>query len=165
VCDCIIIDPVLFRVTHPAAAGNLARQPRSRERAGTRAIAECLSPAAALARAPLIDDHLDRHMASPHAGPALFLLGSRRKSAVTAFAVDRKRRCNTPPRWQRDLLGNLTHSGLQIADLAALDGFQTRVGNPRRINGHSVTNPELVFGVSAFTQADKKFSRLTPNAE
>src|SRR5271169_6688565 len=110
-------------------AGDLALRAGSVERAGTRAVAEGLSTIAALARIPLIDNHLDRHLASPNASGALLLVGSCRQSPVTAFAVDRKRRWNTTPRWRRCLFHNLTYSIFQIADLVELNGLQTRIGN------------------------------------
>src|SRR5260370_31430919 len=96
-------------------AGDLARQAGSIERTGTRAVAECLGAVAALARIPLIDDHLHRHLASPQAGGALLLVGSCRQSPVTAFAVDRKRRCNPTPRRWPGLLPDPPYSHLQIS--------------------------------------------------
>ena len=50
-------------------------------------MAESLSAVTALARVPVIDDHLHRHLASPNASGALLLVGSYRQSPVTAFAV------------------------------------------------------------------------------
>src|SRR5215469_1076275 len=84
-------------------AGDLALRAGSVERTRARAVAESLSAVAALARVPVVDDHLHRHLASPNASGALLLVGSCRQSAVTAFAVDRKRRWNTTPRWRRCL--------------------------------------------------------------
>jgi hypothetical protein len=49
---------------------------------------------------------------------------------VTTFAVDRKGRWNTTPRWRRGLFPNLTHSDLQIAGLVEFNGLKTRVGTP-----------------------------------
>jgi len=40
----------------------------------------------------VINNHLDRHPASPDAAPALLLEGSRGEPPMTAVAVDRKRR-------------------------------------------------------------------------
>ena len=113
------------------AAGDLARRTVSVERTGARAVAESLSAVAALARVPVIDDHLHRHLASPNASGAILLVGSCRQSPVTTFAVDRKRRWNTTPRWRRCLFRNLTYSIFQIADLVELNGLQTRIGNRR----------------------------------
>ena len=131
-------------------AGDLARRAGSIERTGTRAVAECLGAVAALARIPLIDDHLHRHLASPQAGGALFLVGSCRQSPVTAFAVDRKRRCNTTPRWWRCLFRNLPYSNFQIADLVELNDLETRIGNRQCFAGDGSTHLELVFGLRAF---------------
>jgi len=144
-------------------AGDLARRAGSIERTGTRAVAECLGAVAALARIPLIDDHLHRHLASPQAGGALLLVGSCRQSPVTAFAVDRKRRCNTTPRWWRCLFRNLPYSNFQIADLVELNDLETRIGNRQCFAGDGITHLELVFGVRAFPHADEKISDLTPN--
>jgi len=143
-------------------AGDLALRAGSVERTGARAVAESLSAVTALARVPVIDDHLHRHLASPNAGGALFLVGSCRQSPVTAFAVDRKRRWNTTPRW-RCLFHNLTHSIFQIADLVEPNGLQTRIGNRQCFAGDGITPLELVLGTPAFPHADEKFSGLTPN--
>jgi hypothetical protein len=97
------------------------------------------------------------------ASGALLLVGSCRQSPVTAFAVDRKRRWNTTPRWRRCLFLNLTYSDFQIADLVELNGLKTWIGDRQRFAGDGVTRPELVFGVSAFPHADEKFSGLPSN--
>ena len=56
----------LFRVDHSrVAAGNRARRSGLIERAGTRTVTEGLGSVAAPIRIPLINDHLDRHPASP----------------------------------------------------------------------------------------------------
>src|SRR6516162_1494143 len=121
-------------------AGDLARRAGSVERTRARAVAECLSAVAALARVPVVDDHLHRHLASPNASRALLLVGSCRQSAVTAFAVDRKRRWNTTPRWRRCLFRNVTYSIFQIADLVELNGLQTRIGNRQCFAGDGITH-------------------------
>jgi hypothetical protein len=144
-------------------AGDLPRRAGSVERTGKRAITEGLSAVAALARVPVIDDHLRRHLASPNAGGAPLLVGSCRQSPVTAFAVDRKRRWNTTPRWRRCLFRNLTYSTFEIADLVEHNGLQTRIGNRQCFTGDGITHMELVFGVRAFAHAKEKFSGLTPN--
>src|SRR5260370_26056496 len=133
--SCLVIHPVILCVTHSMTAGDLALRAGSVERTGARAVAESLSAVTALARVPVIDDHLHRHLASPNAGGALLLVGSCRQSPVTAFAVDRKRRGNTTPRWRRGLFHNLTDSIFQIADLVGLNGLQTRIRNRRVVTG------------------------------
>src|SRR5499425_2851864 len=143
-------------------AGDLARRAGSVERTRARAVAESLSAVAALARVPVVDDHLHRHLASPNASGALLLVGSCRQSPVTAFAVDRKRRWNTTPR-RRCLFHNLAYSIFQIADLVELNSLQTRIGNRECFAGDGITHLELVFGVRAFPHANEKFSDLTPN--
>jgi hypothetical protein len=79
---------------------------------------------------------------------------------VTAFAVDRKRRWNTAPRWRRCLFHNLRPIDFQATDLIKLNSLKTWVGNRQRFTGDGVTRLELVFGVSAFPHANKKFSGL-----
>src|SRR5882762_239752 len=74
--SCLVIHPVFLCVTHSMTAGDLARRAGSVERTGARAVAESLSAVAALARVPVIDDHLRRHLASPNASGALLLVGS-----------------------------------------------------------------------------------------
>src|ERR1039458_3583785 len=146
-------------------AGNLARRSRSVERTGARAVTECFSAVAAIARIPLIDNHLDRHVASPQAGRALLLVGSCREPPMTAFAVNRKRRWNTMPRWRCYLFLNLTYSDFQAADPVELNGLETWVGNRQRFAGDDVTHLELVFGVGAFPHANEEFSGLTARSE
>ena len=65
--SCLVIHPVFLCVTHSMTAGDLARRAGSVERTGARAVAESLNAVAALARVPVIDDHLHRHLASPNA--------------------------------------------------------------------------------------------------
>jgi len=54
------------------------------ERARKRTVTEGLGSVAALTRIPLINNHLDRHPASPDAAPALLLEGSRGEPPMTA---------------------------------------------------------------------------------
>lgn len=49
----------------------------------------------AFSRFPPTNNNLDRHVASPHATRAFFLVCPRRRSPMTAFVVDGKRRWNT----------------------------------------------------------------------
>src|SRR5205807_5130382 len=65
--SCLIVNPVLFRVTHSMTAGNLACRSGLVDGTRTGSIAEGLGSVAALARIPLINNHLDRHVASPYA--------------------------------------------------------------------------------------------------
>src|SRR5260370_34278232 len=148
--SCLVIHPVFLCVTHAMTPGDLARRAGSVERTGARAVAESLSAVAALARVPVIDDHLHRHLASPNASCALLLVGSCRQSPVTAFAVDRKRRWNTTPRWRRRLFRDLMCSIFQIADLVELNGLQTRIANRKCFAGHAITHLGPVFRVPAF---------------
>src|SRR5260370_6292169 len=146
--SCLVIHPVFPCVTHSMTAGDLERRAGSVERTGARAVAESLSAVAALARVPEIDDHLHRHLASPNASGALLLVGSCRQSPVTTFAVDRKRRWNTTPRWRRCLFRNLTYSMFQIADLVELNGLPTRISHRKCLPGAGTTHLELVVDVS-----------------
>src|SRR5438874_9253274 len=56
------------------SAGDLARRAGPVERTGARAVAESLRAVAALARVPVIGNHLHRHLASPNARGALLLV-------------------------------------------------------------------------------------------
>jgi hypothetical protein len=159
--SCLIVNPVLLRVSHSMTAGNLTCRPRFVERTRTRTVAKCLGSVAAQTRIPLINNHLDCHLASPHAARALFLVGSCCKSPMTAVPVDRKRRWNTAPRGRLCVSLNFLSSDFQIADLIILNGFKTWIGNRQRIPGYGVTGLEMVLSVGAFPYADKKFSGLT----
>jgi len=125
----VLINPVFLRVSHAATARNRTHWPRPIEWAGSWAVAECFSSVAALARIPLIDDHLDRHLTTPDAGRALLLVGFCSESPMTALAIDRKRRWNNSPRWRRRLLDKLTYRRCQIGDLVELDRFKTQIVN------------------------------------
>src|SRR5260370_17824292 len=139
--SCLVIHPVFLCVTHSMTAGDLALRAGSVERTGARAVAESLSAVTALARVPVIDDHLHRHLASPNAGGALLLVGSCRQSPVTAFAVDRKRRSNTTPRWWRCLFRNLPYSNFQIADLVELNELETPISDRHCFAADGSTHP------------------------
>ena len=105
-------------------AGNLACRPGFVERTRTRTVAECLGPVAAQTRIPLINNHLDRHLAPPHAARALFLICLCRKSPMTALPVDRKWRWNPAPRGRLCLSLNFLSSDFQIADLIKIQRSQ-----------------------------------------
>jgi len=108
------VNPVLLGVGHAPTAGNLVCRSGFVERAGTRAVAECFGSVAALTRIPLINNHLDRHLESPNAARALLLVGLCRKSPMTAFPVNQKRRWNpVPGRWQ-GLFLSLTSPDFQL---------------------------------------------------
>jgi hypothetical protein len=85
------VNPILLGVSHSPTAGHLAWRSGFVERTGTRTVTEGLGSVAALTRIPLINNHLDRHLTSPNAAGALFLVGSCCKSPMTAFPVNRKR--------------------------------------------------------------------------
>src|SRR6266404_4524868 len=116
-------------------AGDFARRAGSVERIGARAVAESLSAVAALARVPVIDDHLRRHLASPNASGALLLVGSCRQSPVTAFAVDRKRRWNTTPRWRRFHRRDVRYTRLRNAQHREVNGRPARARNWKWVGG------------------------------
>src|SRR5215470_8408150 len=145
-------------------AGDLARRAGSVERTRARAVAESLSAVAALARVPVVDDHLHRHLAHPQ----MQVVCTSPRRFVPPVAGDRvrgrpKARWNTTPRWRRCLFRNLMYSLFQIADLIELNGLQTRIGKRQCFAGDGITHLELVFGVRAFPHANEKFSDLTPN--
>ncbi len=81
------VNPILLGVSHSTTAGNLACRSGFVERTGTRTVTEGLGSVAALTRIPLINNHLDRHLASPNAARALFLVGSCCKSPMTEFLL------------------------------------------------------------------------------
>ena len=140
---------------------NLACRSRFIETARTRTVAECLASVAAHTRIPLINNHLDRHLASPNATHTLFLIYPDRKSPMAALSVNHKRRCNSTPWGWLVLPLNVLSADLQIADLIKFNRLKTRISNRQRIPRHLITNSELVFGVSTFPYADEKFSGLT----
>jgi hypothetical protein len=65
------------------------------EKTRKRTVTECFGAVGALTRIPLINNHLDRHLASPNAAGTPFLVCSCCESPMTAFPVDLKRRWNT----------------------------------------------------------------------
>ena len=158
---CLIVNPVLFRVTHSMTAGNLACRSGLVDGTRTGSIAEGLGSVAALARIPLVNNHLDRHVASPYAGRAFFLVPACGKSPMTSFAVDRKRGWNTVPWGRLRFFLNIPRTDFQIANLIKLNGLKARIGNRQRITGYRVPDLEMVFGVSAFAHTDEKLSGFT----
>ena len=157
-------NPVLLRVTHSMTTGNLAWRSRFVEGAGTRTVAECLGSVAAFTRIPLINDHLDRHLACPNAVRALFPVGSRCESPMTTFPVDRKWRWNTAPGRRQTLFLSLTSPDFQIADFIEFNRLEPRINHWQRITGNDIPGPKLVFGVSALPHAEEKFSGLGSDA-
>ena len=142
-------------------ARNLACRPGSVERTRSRTVAEGLGSVASCTRIPLINNHLDRHLASPHAAGALVLVCSGRKPPMTALPVDWKRRWNAEPRRRLCLFLNHSDGDFQIADLIKFNGLKTRIGKRQRNPGCRVTRPEMVFGVSVFPHAEEKISVFT----
>jgi hypothetical protein len=158
------VDPVLLGVIHSPTAGNLAWRSGFVERAGTRTVAKRLGSVAPARRIPLINNHLDRHLASPNAARALFLVGSCCKSPMTAFPVNRKRRWNTAPGRRHCLFLSLAYPDFHIADFIEFNRLEPRINHWQRIAGYGVPGSELVFGVSALPDAEEKFSGLSSDA-
>jgi hypothetical protein len=84
------VNPILLGVTRcksfrdgpePCVPVRIRREHRNEDRN------RGLGSVAALTRIPLINNHLDRHLASLNAARALFLVGSCCKSPMTAFPV------------------------------------------------------------------------------
>ena len=151
---CLIVNPVFFNVSHPITAGNFACRSRLVERTRTRPVAEGFGSVAALIRIPLINNDLDRHVASPHAVRTLFLVRLCCKPPMTPFAVNRQRRWNTAPRGRLCFLPNPACRDLQIANFIKFNCLKTRISKWQRIPGYGVTRLEMVFGMSAFPHAD-----------
>ena len=145
-------------------ARNLACRSGLVERTRARTVTECLGSVAPLTRIPLIDNHLDRHVACPNAARALSLVSSCCQSPMTAFPVDRKRRWNAAPGGRRCLFVSLTYSDFQIPDLIEFNRLKPRISNWQRITGHGVPSPKMVFGVSALPHPEEKFSGLSSDA-
>jgi hypothetical protein len=80
---------------------------------------------------------------------------------MTALPVDGKRRWNAEPGRRLRLFPDLSYGDFQIADLVKFNGLKTRIGKRQRVPGCPVTRPEMVFGVSAFSHAEKKIAVLT----
>jgi hypothetical protein len=152
------VNPVLLGVSHTPTAGNLACRSGFVERAGTRTVTKGLGSIAALTQILLINNHLDRHLASPNAARALFLVDSCCKSPMTAFPVDRKRRGDTAPGRRQSLFFSLAPADFQVADLIKFDGLELRISHWQRITGYGVSGAELVPGVRALPDAEVKFS-------
>jgi hypothetical protein len=158
---CLVINPVFLRVSHSMTAGYFTYMSGLAERARPRAVAECLGPVAPLTSIPVINDHLDCHLASIHPIRAVFFVRPCRKLPMTAFAVNRERRWNLAPGRRLCLFLNLPHTDFWIAELVEFDGLKERDGNGQLITGYLVTGPEIVRGVSAFSHAGEKFSGFT----
>src|SRR5437879_12108899 len=131
-------------------AGNRACRSGLVDGTRTGCIAEGLGSVAALARIPLVNNHLDRHVASPYAGRAFFLVPACGKSPMTSFAVDRKRGWNTVPWGRLRFFLNIPRTDFQIANLIKLNGLKPRIDNQQRINGYRGPDRDLASGARAF---------------
>lgn len=129
-----------------------------------RTVAEGLCSVAALTRIPLVNNHLDCHLASPHAARAFLLVRSCRKPPMAAFTVDRERRWDPEPRRRLFLFLNLAFSDSQFADLIELNRLQARISNWQSFTGYGVAGAKLMSGVSAFSHAYEKLSGFASDA-
>jgi hypothetical protein len=110
---------------------------------GTRAVAERLNVVApALARIPLIDDHLHRPVANPNAACVFLLVNSYRESAGDRVRVNRKSWWNTQPRGRSCFVGNLTST--DMGNLVEFSDLKRRVRNRQLFTGDHVA-PGTVF--------------------
>ena len=142
-------------------AGDLAYRSGLVQRTRSRAVAEGFGSVASCTQIPLINNHLDRHLASPHAAAAVVLVCSRCKPRMTALPVDWKRRWNAAPRGWLCLFLNLTCGDFQIADLIRFNGLKTRIADEQRIPACRVAGPETAFGASVLPHSEEKISGLT----
>jgi hypothetical protein len=106
----------------------------------------------------MINDHLDRHPASPDAVPALLLEGPRGEPPMTALAVDGQRRWNAPPRGWRCLVLGLRWCNFQAADPVEFNRLKPLIRSRQRIARYHTPGPKLVFAVRALSYPDEKFS-------
>jgi hypothetical protein len=74
---CVLIDPILFFISHAGTTGDFTGGPRSVFRARQRPVAKGFRPIATAVRLPLIDDHFYSHGAAPDTTAALGLVGRR----------------------------------------------------------------------------------------
>jgi len=72
----ILVNPVLFCVRHIFAPRHLACRSGPVKGAAFRAVAEGFEPVTFLGRIPMVDDHLQRHTATPDASRAFGVIGS-----------------------------------------------------------------------------------------
>src|SRR5207253_2487815 len=73
--DRLVIDPILLFVLHALATRNLPGRASLVELAVQRPVAECFVTILAVARVPVIDDHVHVHEGTPDAGAAFRLVG------------------------------------------------------------------------------------------
>jgi len=83
----ILINPVFLLPDHAFPSGNRPYLPGMVEATVLRPIAERLEAVFHFARIPLINDHLYRHPAAPHAGGAFRFVGLRIEAAVAALSI------------------------------------------------------------------------------
>jgi hypothetical protein len=110
----------------------------------------------------LIDDHFNRHPASPYAAAAFLVKGPRGKSPMTALAVDLQRWRNTAPRRWRCLVYSLGRTDFQLADLVEFSRLQPRIRNRQRITGDSSPCLKLVFSMRTLPYSDEKSRASLP---
>jgi hypothetical protein len=96
---------------HPLAAGDLPRGAGPIQPAALGPVAECLPSPPDVGGVPLIDDHLDRHLAAPHAVGALAPEGRGVQTPVAPVPVNGQRRGSGEPGWWCRGLSSGDHAG------------------------------------------------------
>src|SRR5207248_11030173 len=84
----LLVDPVFFFPGHALPARDLPRRPGLVEGAVLGPVAERLAPVPPHGRVPLVDDHLDGHLAAPDARRAPRRIGLCGEPPMTALPVD-----------------------------------------------------------------------------
>jgi len=154
---CVLIDPILFFISHAGTTGDFAGGPRPVFRAGQRPVAKGFCPIATAVRLPLIDDHFYSHGAAPDTTAALGLVGRRRQTPMSTLAIDRQWWRHAMP-WRCCRPWFSACDQFQFAYPIKVCDFQPGIGNPIAQTRKAVTDAEFVLGMGSWANGNPKFT-------
>lgn len=146
---------------HALPPRHLTSRSRPIRRARLRPIARRLDPPLHFRLIPLVDDHLDRHLAPPHARRALPLVRLRIQAAMATLSVDFEIRRHSQPwrRFRRSIRCRPGHH-LELRGLVQLGDLGARIFDGLRLARQMISNAEGILDLSSLTDCDDEFALL-----
>lgn len=160
---CIFIDPIFLFPRHPAMSGNFARRTCSVETADLGTVAKRFGAISLLLRIPMVDCHLDRHLATPDTRTTLGFIGSGVKSTMSPLSIHLERERWPSPGWAGALRSRLARDEFQTARLVVTDDLHSAVGNGRRGSAHHVAGLKLMLCLRGLANLDGELSDTFPH--
>src|SRR5687768_4695484 len=125
----VLVNPILFFISHAVATGNLAYGTGLVAGAGQWSVAEGFRSVPPSVGVPFVDDHLHRHDTAPDAAITLGIVRRYRQAAMSSVAIDRQRWRDAVPRSRCSLLFS-TSDQFQFADFVDISAFQPQIHHP-----------------------------------